>query len=509
MSSTRQVPKSLLVPAVVSAVFSVIPLWYLLDTAFGSGFNAVVDEIFRESTLNLVIRSVLLTACVTVASAIVGTFAGWVLALSGIRPRGLLLVMLSLSLAIPSYLSAFAWISWLPWLNGFWGAFIVLTLVSYPFVMLPVVASLHAADPVQEEIARSLGRSDLSVFLSVTLGQARTAIAGGSLLVALYVLSDFGAVAAMRFEAFTWVIYGSYRAGFNPARAAVLSLVLVALAMIVTFFESRVRGRAGAQRIGSGVSRMRNVKPKTHHQIVAWVFSIIVVSGGVGVPLISVITWMFRQSQTKIDGWAVFRSIVSSFQIGTFTAIATVLIALPVALAAARYSGRFVKFLEQATFASHALPGIVIAIAMVFFGLHTMRAWYQEIPLLVLAQTVIFIPLAVASMRSSIERSTAAVEDVARSLGANPVATAIRVTLPIALPGVLAAVALTLLSSVKELPATLLLRPTGTETLATSIWKYSTVSDFAAVAPFGLALILLSAVPVAVMTATMNVARAE
>jgi iron(III) transport system permease protein len=325
----------------------------------------------------------------------------------------------------------------------------------------------------------------------------------------LYALSDFGAVAAMRYEAFTWVIYGAYRAGFNPARAAVLSLVLVGVALVVTLIESKVRGRAGAQRIGSGVSRMRTAKPKTQHQVFAWLFSVVIVGGGVGVPLLSVISWMFRESQTKIENLDVVRAIVSSFEIGTFTAIATVLIALPVALAAARYSGRLVKFLEQTTYVSHALPGIVIAIAMVFFGLRTMRAWYQEIPLLVLAQTVIFIPLAVASMRSSIERSTAAVEDVARSLGTNPVTTAIRVTLPIALPGVLAAVALTLLSSVKELPATLLLRPTGTETLATSIWKYSAVSDYASVAPFGIALILLSAVPVAVMTATMNVGRAE
>jgi iron(III) transport system permease protein len=235
----------------------------------------------------------------------------------------------------------------------------------------------------------------------------------------------------------------------------------------------------------------------------------VIVSGGVGLPLVSVIAWMFRDSQTKVDFSSVVTAIISSFQIGTFTAIATVLIALPIAIAAARYSGALVTSIERATFVSHALPGIVIAIAMVFFGLRAVQGWYQELPLLVLAQTVIFIPLAVASMRSSIERSTAGVEEVARSLGANPIATAIRVTMPIAMSGVLAAVALTLLSSVKELPATLLLRPTGTETLATSIWKYSTVSDYAAVAPFGAALILLSAVPVAMMTATMNVARAE
>jgi iron(III) transport system permease protein len=127
---------------------------------------------------------------------------------------------------------------------------------------------------------------------------------------------------------------------------------------------------------------------------------------------------------------------------------------------------------------------------------------YQEMPLLILAQVLIFLPLAVASMRSAIAMSTQSLEHVARSLGAGSMMTLLRVTIPLALPGIMAAGALSMLSSVKELPATLLLRPTGTDTLATQIWKFSSVSDYASVGPFALAMILLAVVPVAVLTAT-------
>ena len=197
-------------------------------------------------------------------------------------------------------------------------------------------------------------------------------------------------------------------------------------------------------------------------------------------------------------------SILSSFQIGVFTSLATVLIALPVAITAARYRTPTTRWLERSTYVAHALPGIVIAISVVYIGIRTVPSLYQHIPLLVLAQVIVFLPLATASMRSAVEQSTASVEEVARGLGANTFATLVRVTLPIAMPGILAAAAMTMLSSVKELPTTLLLRPTGVETLATSIWTFSAVSDYAAVGPYAIALIVLSAIPVAVLTATTS-----
>lgn len=495
-----RVPAALAVPAAAAAVIALIPAYYLVTEAFARGASNVWNEIFQSRTWDLIVRSTWLTILVTVASIVVGTISAWVTTRVAIPGRTVLLVLLALPLAIPSYLSAFAWISWQPRLEGFWGAAIVLTCACYPYVMLPVAAALRGLDSTQEDVARSLGRTERQVTWGLVLPQVRPSITAGGLLVALYVLSDFGAVAAMRYETFTWVIYGAYRAGFNPSRAATLSLVLVAAALVLVALESKARGRAGAVRIGSGVARHRGKVASPRAAIGAVLSSVAIIGVGLGVPIASVVSWLGRETQRSVP-WADVRSaILDSFLIGLSTACATVLIALPVGIAASRYRSRFSSIIERSTYVTHALPGIVIAISVVYVGIRLLTPWYQKLPLLVLGQVLIFLPLAVAAIRNSIEQSSVRIEEVAKSLGAGTMDTIRRVTVPLALPGIGAAAALTMLNAMKELPTTLLLRPTGWDTLATSIWKYSTVSDYAAVGPYAVALMVVTAIPTAVVS---------
>lgn len=222
MSRLLRAPFALAVPALLAVVVALVPLLYLVDTSLQRGVQSVLDEIFVSRTATLVVRSLALTVVVTLACAVVGTINAWLVVRSSIPLRPLWLMLLSMPLAIPSYLSAFAWITWIPSLNGFWGASIVLTLASYPYVMLPVAAMLRNTDPQLDDVARSLGASPVRALMRVTLRQVSPAIWAGALLVALYVVSDFGAVATMRIETFTWVIYGAYRAGFDPDRKSVV-----------------------------------------------------------------------------------------------------------------------------------------------------------------------------------------------------------------------------------------------------------------------------------------------
>lgn len=501
MNQRVRAPWAVMLPALLGALITLLPLWYLFGQVVRSGWESFSNEIFQDRTARLVGRSFLLTALVTMGSVVIGVFAAWITTMTAIRGRAVLLILLSIPLAIPSYLSAFAWLSWQPTLSGLRGAVIVLTLACYPYVMLPVAAALRRVDPAQIEVARSLGSRTFDVIFRLVLRQVRTAIVGGALLVALYVLSDFGAVAAMRYEVFTWVIYGAYRSGFNPARAASLSMVLVLAAAVLVVLESRVRGAGSLSRIGKGVAR--NIRWKTRWQttLVLWGLAGIVIAAGVGVPVFSVIDWVQRESATAVDAGLVFESIVTSFQIGLSTAVAATLIALPIGIGVVRFSSWPTKTIERSTYISHALPGIVVAISLVYAGVRLLRPVYQELPLLVLGQVVLFLPLAVASIRTSIEQSSVRLEEVSRGLGFGQMMTIFKVTIPIALPGIAGGAALVMLATVKELPTTLLLRPTGTETLATSIWKYSTVTDYAAVGPYAVALMLLAAVPTAVLSA--------
>src|SRR5690606_22395053 len=132
----------------------------------------------------------------------------------------------------------------LPDIYGFRGAWAVLTMLSYPYVVLAVRAALLGMDASQEEAARTLGQGRWETFLRVTLPQLRPAIAAGGLLVTLYVLSDFAAVSLLQFDTFTRAIYIQYEASFNRHRAALLSLILVVLALVIVAAEARTRGRA-------------------------------------------------------------------------------------------------------------------------------------------------------------------------------------------------------------------------------------------------------------------------
>lgn len=504
----KRAPISLWGPAVLSALVALAPLWYLTVQATSRGWGEIADELFQQRTFDLVVRSLLLCAAVTSVCAVVGTGAAWIIVYSGLRGRTALTIAFSLPLAIPSYLSAFAWISRWPALSGFWGAFIVLTFATFPYAMLPVMAAMTRLDPTHEEIARSLGRQPITIFFTVVLPQIRRALAGGSLLVALYVLSDFGAVATMRHEVFTWVIYGAYRAGFNPTRAAVLSLILIIVALVLTSTESRARGKESTASVGRSSMR-RSQRSSLRVKIISAIAALTIVIPSIGVPIAGIIDWLNRETTRSVSWSEVMTAAVNSFGIGFAVAIATLFAALPVALMVVRYKGTFSRIIEATTFITHSLPGIVVAISVVYVGIRAVRPLYQELPLVVFAHVVLFLPVMVASVKAALEKSGPVVEEVARSLGAGPIASFFRVTLPLAAPGILAGWALTMLAAVKELPVTLLLRPTGFDTLSTEIWARSSVSDYAAVGPYALVILVLAAIPTAILGTLSNMRGAE
>ena len=493
-------PLALVLPAAAAAVIAVTPIWYLVDRSLERGWAEVVDELWRRRTFDLVLRSLGLTLAVTVGCVVIGLTAAWLVVKSDLPGRRLLRVGFTLPLAIPSYLSAFAWISWRPSLAGFTGAALVLTLVSYPYVMLPAMSALSRLDPAHDDVARSLGKSRLHVLLRLTLPQIRTSIAAGALLVALYVLSDFGAVAAMRYEAFTWVIYGAYRAGFNPSRAAILATILVLLALVLVLAESAVRGRAAA-RVGSGAARESTPVRLGRATPLAYAFSAAVLLPALAFPLWRISVWVRTYVSTDIDTAELFDALRSTLFLAALAAVATMLLAFPTGVLAARSSSPIARTLERSTYVSHSLPGIVVAISLVYVGVRLLQPIYLEVPLLILGYMVLFLPLAVGAVRNSVEQSPVRLEEVARSLGSRPGAVLRKVTAPLALPGIGVGAALVLLTTMKELPVTLVLHPTGTETLATQLWRYTSVSDYANAGPYALALVLFAAVPTALLSA--------
>ena len=481
-------------PAVIVSFIALLPIGYLLIRAADAGLARIVDVLARERTVELVGRSLLLVGLVTTFSVVIGVGLAFMATRTDVPGRRVIATLAPLPLAIPSYVAAFAWISVVPEIAGLVGAVLVLTLCCYPYVYLPVFAALRRADPGLEEVARSLGRTPWQTFREVTLRQVRPAAAAGGLLVALYTLSDFGAVSILRYDVFTNVIYSAYRSSFDRSTAAVLSLLLVALTVAISVGESRVRRRDVA-RVGGGVARSADpvrLGPLRYPMTGA---AGVVLALALAFPIVSLLYWFSTGLSAGLDTGRLGASVAATAWLSLLGAVACTVGAVPVGILAARHRGRFTTIVEQVTYAGHALPGIVVALALVFLGVRLVPWAYQEAPLLVLAYVVLFLPTAVGSVRSSVAQSSVRGEEVARSLGATPGDVLRRVTLPLAAPGISAGAAIVLLTCMKELPATLLLRPTGTDTLATSLWTQTGVGAYGAAAPYGLALVVLAVLP--------------
>jgi len=488
-------PLALVLPGLLAALTSIAPLAYLFDIASDRGLDFVWDEIWQQRTIELVVRSLFLAASVSIASVLISVPAAWLVTRGDIPFRSGWRVLLALPLAIPSYLAAFAWISWRPSMAGFTGAFVVLTLVTYPYVFLPVCAALSRLNPAIEEIAVIHGRGRSLQLILLAARQVRGSIATGALLVALYVLSDFGAVATMRYDAFTWVIYSSYRSGFNPSRAAILAIVLVLIALVLLFGEKILRGQneshLSARSVDANPRHRVSIKPVA----IAYLSTIIIFA--LAFPIWRVVTWVYRYGSE--DSMAdIATALWHSVFFSGLAALATIQLALPIGILAGRYPSRSTTLLEQSTYVTHALPGIVIAISMVFLGVRLLEPIYLRTPLLVIAYVALFLPVAVGSIRSAAEQIPDSLDEVSRSLGLSQWGIVRRVTLPLLAPGLLSAGALVMLAGMKELPATMLLRPTGSETLATRLWTYTSVSDYAGAGPYALAIIVFVSIPTAI-----------
>jgi iron(III) transport system permease protein len=218
------------------------------------------------------------------------------------------------------------------------------------------------------------------------------------------------------------------------------------------------------------------------------------------IPIALVLRWFFEAAGSGIDAGELFTAVRQTLLVSALATIGVVILAVPAAVLAARVSSRWAQSTERTVFVIHALPGIVIGLAVVYLGIRLVPSMYQRLPMLVFAYVVLFTSLAVGSVRASVELSPVSIEDSARSLGLSRLAVFRKVTLPLARPGILAGAALVFLTVMKELPATILLRPTGMDTLATELWNRTSVADYAAASPYALVLILVAAIPAAVLT---------
>lgn len=469
---------------------------FLLVEAVGAGPGTVASVLDRPLTAQLLWNTVRLTIAVGAVCAVTGVGAAWLVERTDLPGRQIWAVLVVVPLAIPDFVVGFGWASLSTSVSGFGGAVLVMSLAVYPLVYLPVASSLRNADPALEEVARSMGLGKLRTFWRVTLSQTRNAVLGGCLLVSLVLLAEYGAFEILGYQTFTTEIFTEFSLRFNVATASGLCLVLVGLGLVLLAAEATSRSRGRSSR-GDRMAQ----RATTRHALGRWRAPAIVAMSllvllALGVPVGSAVYWWATGRQGLIQGFSMAADALNTALYSASAALAATVMAVPVAILAVRHHGRARQFLERSTYLVLAMPGLVIALSLTYFSeRYADGIWYQSAPMLVAAYAIMFFPLALVGVKASVSQAPPRLEEVASSLGTSRAMVLWRVTRPLVTPGLAAAFCLVFLSGVTELTATLLLVPTGVQTLATQFWAYQQDLAYGQAAPFALLMIGVAAVP--------------
>lgn len=472
--------------------------------SLGGNFWAALTS---ARTLRPLANSLLIAASSAASCTVIGTILAWLTARTDLPGRRFWRLILPLPLVIPSFVGATALLSafgrggllpFLPRIEGFWGAFLVLTLLSYPYVYLPVLARLSTTSPSMEEAARMLGIPPLRTVIRVVLPHIRHTMAAGGMLVFLYGLSDFGAVAMMRFDTITRAIFSSRL--FDRSASLTLGLVLAVLALAAAGAErAAAPRRRTAPAIGRAQVQYRLGRAKALG---------LIPTGGVAALALAAPTavfalWVLRGSAAVGVGYSgigdglgfLIRPSLNSAAAALSAGAAAAALTLPVAYASVRRRSWASNAAAAAVTSTFALPGLVVALAMVFWAIQApgpLAAVYQSFPLLILAYVLHFGAQSMRASQAAVGDIPARYQDAARTLGAGAGRRFLAVDLPLLAPGLVTGAGLVTLSVLKELPATLLLAPIGFETLATGIWNAAEDGFFAEVGITSLVLMLVS-----------------
>jgi iron(III) transport system permease protein len=484
------VPLLLLALAAVGVVL--VPLGHVLVATVTMDPAQLGTLVWRPRVAELLGNTLGLLVAVVATTTLVGTAAAWLVARTDLRGRLLWHALLSAPLAVPAFVNSYGWVSLTTEVQSYGGAVLVISLSYYPLVYLPVVGALATLEATPEEVARSLGHSRARAFLSAGLPRLMPAVLGGALLVGLHVLAEFGALQLLSFQTFTTAIYGQYESAFADDSGTVLAGVLVTICVLLLLLELVARGRRRLSRVGRSSARLPDPVPLGRARPVAVLGLAGLVILALGVPLYALAHWLQVGSSTEFPVGALTSTLATTLGLAVAGAAVTTVMALPLAWLAVRQRSRLTTTLERAAYTANALPGVVVALALVTVSIRVVPWLYQTLPVLLVAYAVLFLPRALVSVRSSLEQAPPVLDEVSRSLGQSGAATFRRVTLPIVAPGVGSGAALVFLAVSTELTATLMLAPTGTGTLATQFWAASSEARYGAAAPYALLLVLAS-----------------
>lgn len=483
----------LLASTALVVAFTLIPLTYLAIRAFEKPLPEIVQLLSRDKTVEVVGRTTLLVLLVVAFNTILGTLLATGLFFVKLPFARYLIIPAILPLAIPSYVFTYTWLAIIPSLSGFVAATYILILTTMPYAVLATLVGLRRVDTGLIEVAQTLGLGRFQIFFRVIFPQIRLNISAGALLIGLYVMSDFGAVSLLNTETLTVSIQNMYKASYDRSAAAVIAMILILASTIFIVLEEKFKGN----KMGNLIAKSYSVKALLVDKFSYRASILLLVSIYVGLAVIApfyVLISRFFGNPEPIDYSRLLSAAVSTITVSGLGALIALLLSIPISIMSSKSAGRAARSAERIILISHALPGVVIGLALVSLG-SKISLLYQTTLLLAFAYSLLFLAKSVASTTASLNQVPTVLKEVAASLGKSSYRVATQVTLPMALPGIGLGALLVFLTAMKELPATLMLRPTGMETLATQIWSFASINRFNEAAPYALLLVLIAAIP--------------
>lgn len=485
----------------------------LLLASFFEGDGSIQAHIWTTTGPRYFAATVLLCLIVAIATTIVGVGAAVLVSLYEFPGRRILSVALTLPLAVPAYIAAYAYADLLgpfgaaahffgegarlPEIRTLPGAAFILTLSVYPYVYLAMRASFLGRSAGLLEASRSLGASPAKAIWKTLLPAGRAALAGGLALALMETTADYGVADYFGVPTLSVGIFRTWYGLGDLAAASQLAAGLFLLALLLALIEHGARRGQGAD-AARNYRRAQPLRLSTPMQLAALVFCAAPPLLGLAVP-IAALSAKLRAPSAAGAFLGLGEAAENTAAVAAAGAVCILIIATFLVYSARRARSPLQEIALRASTMGYALPGAVIAIAVLAFSGALKSALgvnFAGLALLIYAYVARFLTIGFNTVAGGVAQIHPLADDAARNLGAGPAGVVARVHWPIARGAFAAAALIVVIEIAKELPATLLLRPFNFETLATRVYRIASDERLADAAPAALILIGLSLLPV-------------
>lgn len=517
-------------PVWLMAALVLMPVLVIL-LSWQSAQVEVWQHLIATGLSRLLKNTLMLMLGVGVMVMLIGVSLAWLTAVCEFPGRRWLDWALVLPLAVPTYVVAFVALglmsysgpvlttwraifgphSWYPEIRSPPGVILVMSAVLYPYVYMLARSAFLQQGRSLTDAARSLGLGPWASFVRVVLPMARPAIVAGTALALMEALADFGAVAVFNYDTFTTAIYKSWFGFFNLQAAAQLASLLLMFVTLALVAEQQARGR--------GRVHQHNLKGHERIRLMGWrawfacFYCTLILLLAFVVPFGQLVLWVIKTKLTGLDS-RFFQLMKHTFLLGALSAVLVTVIAILVAFGQRLTPSRWLAHVTRLTALGYALPGSVLAVGVMIVFAFADRAvlWpllgrgqlagqilVGSVAALIVAYVIRYFSVGLGPVQSGLERIRPQFEEAAQSLGHTQWQVIRRVYLPMLTPGLMTALILVLVDVMKEMPATLLLRPFGWDTLAVRVYEMTSEGEWQRAALPALTLVLISIIPVVLM----------